>query len=44
MNNKEIEKVIEEAWIKKDQIDKNSDQKIIDIIKKKEKTHENKIV
>ncbi|MBL6857300.1 MAG: 2,3,4,5-tetrahydropyridine-2,6-dicarboxylate N-succinyltransferase [Pelagibacteraceae bacterium] len=32
MNNKEIEKVIEEAWIKKDQIDKNSDQKIIDVI------------
>ena len=32
MNNKEIEKTIEEAWSKKDQINKNSDQKIIDTI------------
>ena len=32
MNNKEIEKTIEEAWSKKDQINKNSDQKIIDVI------------
>jgi len=32
MNNKEIEKTIEEAWNKKDQINKNSDQKIIDAI------------
>ena len=32
MNNKEIEKTIEEAWNKKDQINKNSDQKIIDVI------------
>ena len=32
MNNKEIEKIIEEAWGKKDQINKKSDQKIIDAI------------
>tara|TARA_B110000211_G_scaffold105303_1_gene122474 strand:+ start:612 stop:1448 length:837 start_codon:yes stop_codon:yes gene_type:complete len=32
MNNKDIEKIIEEAWNKKDHIDKNSDQKIIDAI------------
>ena len=32
MNNKEIEKIIEEAWINKEQINKNSDQKIIDVI------------
>ena len=32
MKNKEIEKIIEEAWIKKEQINKNSDQKIIDVI------------
>jgi 2,3,4,5-tetrahydropyridine-2,6-dicarboxylate N-succinyltransferase len=32
MNNKEIEKIIEEAWSKKDQINKNSDEKIIDVI------------
>jgi 2,3,4,5-tetrahydropyridine-2,6-dicarboxylate N-succinyltransferase len=32
MSNKEIEKIIEEAWIKKEQINKNSDQKIIDVI------------
>jgi 2,3,4,5-tetrahydropyridine-2-carboxylate N-succinyltransferase len=32
MNNKEIEKIIEEAWIIKEQINKNSDQKIIDVI------------
>ena len=32
MNNKEIEKIIEEAWSKKEQINKNSDQKIIDVI------------
>ncbi|MDC0449540.1 2,3,4,5-tetrahydropyridine-2,6-dicarboxylate N-succinyltransferase [Pelagibacteraceae bacterium] len=32
MNNKEIEKTIEEAWNKKEQINKNSDQKIIDTI------------
>ena len=32
MNNKEIEKIIEEAWNKKEQINKNSDQKIIDVI------------
>ena len=32
MNNKEIEKIIEEAWNKKEQINKNSDQKIIDAI------------
>ena len=32
MNNKEVEKIIEEAWNKKEQINKNSDQKIIDAI------------
>jgi 2,3,4,5-tetrahydropyridine-2-carboxylate N-succinyltransferase len=32
MSNKEIEKIIEEVWNKKDQINKNSDQKIIDVI------------
>ena len=32
MNNKENEKIIEEAWSKKEQINKNSDQKIIDTI------------
>ncbi len=32
MNNKEIEKIIEEAWGKKDQINKKSDQKIINAI------------
>ncbi len=32
MNSKEIEKIIEEAWNKKDQINKNSDKKIIDAI------------
>ena len=32
MNNKEIEKTIEEAWNKKEQINKNSGQKIIDTI------------
>ena len=32
MNNKEIEKIIEEAWHKKDQIDKSSDKKIINTI------------
>lgn len=32
MNNNEIEKIIEEAWNKKEQINKNSDQKIIDAI------------
>ena len=32
MNNKEIEKIIEEAWNKKEQINKNSDQNIIDVI------------
>ena len=32
MNNKEIEKTIEEAWNKKEQINKDSDQKIIDTI------------
>jgi len=32
MNSQEIEKIIEEAWNKKDQINKNSDQKIIDVI------------
>ena len=34
MNNKEIEKTIEEAWNKKEQINKNSDQKIIDTIRR----------
>jgi len=32
MNNQEIEKIIEDAWNKKEQINKNSDQKIIDVI------------
>jgi 2,3,4,5-tetrahydropyridine-2,6-dicarboxylate N-succinyltransferase len=32
MNNQEIEKIIEEAWNKKEQINKSSDQKIIDVI------------
>ena len=32
MNSQEVEKIIEEAWNKKDQINKNSDQKIIDVI------------
>ena len=32
MNSKEIEKIIEEAWSKKEQINKDSDQKIIDAI------------
>ena len=32
MNNQEIKKIIEEAWHKKDQIDKNSDKKIINTI------------
>ena len=32
MNNKDVEKIIEEAWSKKDQINKSSDQKIIDAI------------
>ncbi len=32
MNNNEVEKIIEEAWGKKEQINKNSDKKIIDII------------
>ena len=32
MNNKEIEKIIEEAWSIKEQVNKNSDQKIIDVI------------
>jgi 2,3,4,5-tetrahydropyridine-2-carboxylate N-succinyltransferase len=32
MNNKEIEKIIDEAWNKKEKINKNSDQKIIDVI------------
>jgi 2,3,4,5-tetrahydropyridine-2-carboxylate N-succinyltransferase len=32
MNNKEIEKIIEGAWNKKEQINKNSDPKIIDVI------------
>ena len=32
MSNKEIEKIIEEAWNKKEQINKDSDQKVIDII------------
>ena len=32
MNNKDIEKIIEEAWSKKEQINKNSDQKVIDVI------------
>ena len=32
MNNKDIEKIIEKAWSKKEQINKNSDQKVIDVI------------
>ena len=32
MNNKEIKKIIEDAWNKKEQINKNSDKKIIDVI------------
>ena len=32
MNSKDIEKIIEEAWSKKEQINKDSDQKIIDVI------------
>ena len=32
MNNNEVEKIIEEAWGKKEQINKNSDKKIIDTI------------
>ena len=32
MNNKEIEKTIEEAWNKKEQINKNTEKKIIDVI------------
>jgi len=32
MNNQDVEKIIEEAWSKKDQINKKSDQKIIDVI------------
>ena len=32
MNNKEIEKVIEEAWNNKEKINKNSDQSIINVI------------
>ena len=32
MNNNEIEKIIEDAWNKKEQINKNSDKKIIDSI------------
>ena len=32
MNNKEVEKIIEEAWNKKEQINKNSEKKIIDVI------------
>ena len=32
MNSKEVEKIIEEAWNKKEKINKNSDQKIIDVI------------
>jgi 2,3,4,5-tetrahydropyridine-2,6-dicarboxylate N-succinyltransferase len=32
MNNNEVEKIIEEAWDKKEQINKNSDKKIIDTI------------
>ena len=32
MNNNEVETIIEEAWGKKEQINKNSDKKIIDII------------
>jgi 2,3,4,5-tetrahydropyridine-2,6-dicarboxylate N-succinyltransferase len=32
MNNKEIEKIVEDAWNKKEEINKNSDKKIIDVI------------
>ena len=32
MNSKEVETIIEEAWNKKEQINKNSNQKIIDVI------------
>jgi len=32
MNSKEIEKIIDEAWNKKEQINKDSDTKIIDVI------------
>lgn len=32
MNSKEVEKIIEEAWNKKEQINKNSEKKIIDVI------------
>ena len=32
MNNKEVETIIEEAWNRKEKINKNSDQKIIDVI------------
>jgi len=32
MNNKEVETIIEDAWNKKEKINKNSDQKIIDVI------------
>ena len=32
MNNKEIEKIIEEFWNNKEKINKNSDQNIINVI------------
>ena len=32
MNSKEVEKIVEEAWNKKEQINKNSEKKIIDVI------------
>ena len=32
MNSKEVEKIIEEAWNKKEQINKNSEKKFIDVI------------
>ena len=32
MNKKEIEKIIEDAWGKKEQINKDVDKKIIDVI------------
>ena len=32
MNSKEVEKIIEEAWNKKEQINKNTEKKIIDVI------------
>ena len=32
MNNKEVETIVEDAWNKKEKINKNSDQKIIDVI------------